>query len=67
MWLTSWPCARARCTAWWIGPKVEPQPTTASLPLGVAERDVLLRNVVGDAVDLGERVSVIFWWLPARS
>ena len=25
--------ARARRTAWWIGPKVEPQPTTASLPL----------------------------------
>src|SRR5579884_4094567 len=27
---TSSPLARARPTAWWIGPNVEPQPTTAS-------------------------------------
>src|SRR5438132_666626 len=29
-WATSCPLASARRTAWWIGPKVEPQPTTAS-------------------------------------
>ena len=42
-----------RPTAWLIAPKVDPQPTTASFPLVFPCGDVLRRDVVGDAIDLG--------------
>ena len=63
MWLTSAPRARTRRTACWIGPKVEPQPTTASLPLMSPSDTSCSGMKFAMPSILALRVSVIFWWL----
>ena len=52
-WATSWPAASARRTAWWIGPKVEPQPTTASFAPSRPRQTSWSGIEFGDAQHLG--------------
>jgi len=44
---------RARRTAWCIGPKVEPQPTIASLPLVSPSSSSLYAETLAPALDFG--------------
>jgi hypothetical protein len=53
---------RARRTAWRIGPKVEPQPTTASLPPAWPIETSWSGMESATPSTLLARMSVIAWW-----
>src|SRR5690606_4717437 len=59
MWLTDRPCLRARRTAWWIGPNVLPQPTTARRPVASPRATSCSGTAIWSTLAL--RASVIAW------